>query len=74
MDIWTPSFTKMRMREILGLADMTQERLARALNVSLATVNRWCMGRTAPDPRNRKALLLFELQEQKKRKAAEHDA
>ncbi len=44
------------LKTVRGKMDMSQEDLARALNVSFATINRWENGKTKP---NKMALDVF---------------
>lgn len=46
----------MFIRKIRNQFGMNQEQLARALNVSFSTVNRWENGKAKPSPMARKAL------------------
>lgn len=46
----------MFIRKIRNQFRMSQEQLARALNVSFPTVNRWENGKAKPSPMARKAL------------------
>ncbi len=46
----------MFIRKIRNQLGMSQEQLARALNVSFSTVNRWENGKAKPSPMAREAL------------------
>ena len=61
-----------RLRELRAALGLSQEKLARRLGVSFATVNRWETGRNPIS--ERAASVLRELAEQARRPAAEPDA